>query len=164
MIVLFPAMKKWNLLLMKPPPAKDKRGSLTGPILSALATAGKYAIQPGDTIYMVRARDTLKSIAKRFHISAIALRTANHLDNKRLKPGKQIVIPTHAATATAAAQAPSDGVMPGDTIYMVRRGDTVEKIARRFRTTASAIRITNLIDNDSLAEGEKLVIPTRVRG
>ena len=44
------------------------------------------------------------------------------------------------------------------------RIDTIEKIASKFRTTASAIRLTNLIDNDSLSEGEQLIIPTHLRG
>jgi LysM repeat protein len=47
---------------------------------------------------------------------------------------------------------------------MVRKGDTVEKIARRFHTSPAAIRITNLVDNSSISEGDKLVIPTHIRG
>ena len=42
--------------------------------------------------------------------------------------------------------------------------DTIEKIARKFGTSASAIRVTNLVDNSSMSVGDKLIIPTHLRG
>lgn len=127
-------------------------------------TNGKYTLQPGDTIYMVRSKDTLVKIAKRFHISTQSLTAANRMKGK-IKPGTQLIIPTHAKTlARASTSSSQKNLEPGDTLYMVRRGDTVEKIAHKFKTTASAIRLSNLIDNDSLNEGESLIIPTHFRG
>lgn len=124
-----------------------------------------YALLPGDTIYMVRSRDTLQKIAKRFHVSSESLRAANNIHSQKLKPGKQLIIPTHAKrieTATLSTFAEKK-LQPGDTIYMVRHGDTIEKIARKFHTSSAAIRLTNLVDNNSLSEGEKIVIPTHLR-
>lgn len=129
--------------------------------------SGKYVLQPGDTIYMVRSKDTLQSIARRFGISSRTLLTANNLGGAKLKPGKQLIIPTHIKAKTknpVLASSMSKKLQPGDTVYMVRKGDTIEKIAKRFRTTPAAIRLTNLVDNSSLAEGERLVIPTHLRG
>lgn len=119
-----------------------------------------YNLKPGDTIYMVKKSDTLTKIAKRFNIPVKTIRTINQLTNTQLAIGKQIVVPTGQPKS-----APSGFKMikPGDTVYMVRKGDTIEKIARRFKTTASAIRISNLIDNTSLIEGERIIIPTHVR-
>lgn len=122
------------------------------------------ALQPGDTIYMVRNNDTLDSIARRFHINASNIRAANHLSYRTPKPGVQIVIPTHLVTQQASAQSNFNNLSAGDTIYMVRHGDTIAKIAHRFHTSASAIRLTNFVDDNSLSEGEKLVIPTHLRG
>lgn len=124
----------------------------------------KYTLQPGDTIYMVRSKDTIDTIAKRFHINAQTLMAANQLNSRKIKPGKQLVIPTHNAVIEQADSAPTRNLQPGDTIYMVRNGDTVEKIAHKFKTSAAAIRLANLVDDNSLAEGEKLVIPTHLRG
>lgn len=126
-----------------------------------------YKLQPGDTVYMVRATDTLASVAKRFHTTSFALMAANKLNGKKIQPGKQIIIPTHTPTSQMAEQfstTKSNDVRPGDTIYMVRRGDTIEKIANKFHTSPAAIRLTNLVDNSSLTEGEKIVIPTHMRG
>ncbi|MBX3708910.1 MAG: LysM peptidoglycan-binding domain-containing protein [Gammaproteobacteria bacterium] len=136
------------------------------PIIHHEKLSNSYPLQPGDTIYMVRSKDTVEKIAKRFHISSKILIEANKLRNKSLKPGKQLIIPTHkvAISSTKSLTSSSKKLQPGDTIYMVRHGDTIEKIARRFRTTASAIRVTNLIDNNSLSEGDKILIPTHARG
>src|SRR3990167_294408 len=125
-------------------------------------SAPSYRLQPGDTVYMIRSKDTLESIAKRFHIDTKLLQATNHLTHKQIKPGKQLIIPTHIAqinTKKTLAQS----LQPNDTLYMVRRDDTIEKIARKFRTTPSSIRLANLIDDHSLIEGEKIVVPTHIR-
>jgi len=119
----------------------------------------KYALQAGDTIYMVRKNDTIEKIAHRFHSTSETIRLANRLNTHSIKPGVQIIIPTHRMIATQEVAK----IAPGDTIYMVRRGDTIEKIARKFHTSTSSIRITNLVDNESLSEGDKLIIPTHLR-
>lgn len=124
----------------------------------------KYTLQPGDTIYMVRANDTLDKIANRFHTNSYNIRMANKISTNKLQPGSQLIIPTHATTLAKNVTSSGDKLFPGDTVYMVRRGDTVEKIARKFRTKASAIRIINLVDNNSLNEGQKLIIPTHISG
>lgn len=127
--------------------------------------APTFSLKPGDTIYMVRAHDTLQSISQHFHISTHVLKTANKLAKENLKPGKQLLIPTHLSQLAQKKSTvlPPKKIKPGDTIYMVRRGDTIEKIARKFRTTASVIRVTNLVDNNSLSEGDRLVVPTHMR-
>lgn len=131
----------------------EKNSSLT----SAQVT-NKYLLQPGDTIYMIRANDSWQKIAQHFHVSQQLLQAANQMKNAKLTPGKQLIIPTHAALVAHTSK-----LAPGDTIYMVRRGDTIEKIALKFRTTPSIIRLTNLVDNNSLTEGDKIIIPTHLR-
>lgn len=124
--------------------------------------SGQYTLQPGDTIYMVRTNDTLETIAHRFNISSKAVLLANNLTKHSVKSGKQLIIPTHLKNIAQKSQRTPTAkkILSGDTIYMVRRGDTIEKIARKFQTTASLVRITNLIDNSSLSEGQTILIPT----
>ena len=104
---------------------------------------------------MVRAKDTLETIAHRFHISSKAVLLANNLTKHAVKSGKQLIIPTHLKNIAQNSQrAPTaKKIQSGDTIYMVRRGDTIVQIARKFQTTASLVRITNLIDNCNLTFG-----------
>jgi membrane-bound lytic murein transglycosylase D len=54
-------------------------------------------------------------------------------------------------------------IQPGDTIYMTRRGDNLDHIARHFRISKSALVASNPIDGKkSLHSGTRLVIPTHV--
>ncbi len=128
------------------------------------AASSPYKLQPGDTIYMVRSKDTLATIAKRFHVATYALLAAN--PGQRLTRGKQIVIPTHQKNLETPNPflTAEKKLQPGDTVYMVRHNDTIEKIASKFHTSAAAIRLINLVDNQTLSEGERLVIPTHLRG
>jgi membrane-bound lytic murein transglycosylase D len=123
---------------------------------------GKYALQPGDTIYMARKKDTLESIAKHFHMDSKTLQAANHISNRRLKSGEQLIIPTHTVSQKAV-KSKNNKVLPNDTVYMVRSGDTIEKIAQKFHTSPAAIRVLNFVDNSSLIVGDKLVVPTHIR-
>jgi len=128
-------------------------------------TSTQYFLQPGDTIYMVRSKDTLQSIANRFHIKSNDLQAVNHVTSKQINPGKQLIIPTHLSLANIKQSSSiAHALQPGDTLYMVRRDDTIEKIAKKFHTTPANIRLANLIDNHSLIEGEKIVVPTHIRG
>lgn len=120
-----------------------------------------YKLQPGDTIYMVRSSDSLTSIAKHFNTSSYALIAANKLANKKIKPGSHLIIPTHTPIKRTAN---NNSIRPGDTLYMIRHGDTIEKIAHKFHTSPAAIRLTNFVDNSSLVIGEKIVIPTHMHG
>lgn len=115
------------------------------------------SLQAGDTIYMVRSGDDLEKIARRFHLSAKIIATANQLSrHKTLAIGKKLLIPTHLAKFRAKQYK----ISPGDTVYMVRKGDTVEKVAARFHLAPATIRIANLLVCNDLVEGDRLVIPT----
>ncbi len=147
----------------------DKTSRKTTPARPSTAGKSNYTLQPGDTIYMVRNADTMDKITSRFHIDRDTLKLANGLKSNKLPAGRQIIIPTHVIAAsqsqpTAISGTSNRGVKAGDTIYMVRKGDTIEKIARKFNTNPALIRLTNLVDNTSISEGDKLVIPTHLRG
>ena len=104
---------------------------------------------------MVRKGDTAQKIASRFHISVKTLLATNHLKNAYAIPiGSQLIIPTHHG------QKQQYQLAPGDTIYMVRNGDSLDKIAQKFHTTPPAIRVANLMPNNDIREGDRLVIPT----
>src|SRR4029079_17786882 len=93
------------------------------------------------------------------------LKNANRLAGNKLIPGKQIIIPTHQPIRMAFKTAENKlKINPGDTVYMIRKGDTIEKIAKKFKIAASSIRLSNLIDNDLLNVGEEIIIPTHYRG
>ena len=119
-----------------------------------------YVMQPGDTLYMVRNNDTLDHVAKHFHINSATLAIANQIDqNHALRPGQSLIIPTHRNPMDAPKKYALTG---GDTVYMVRQGDTIDKIAEKFHTTSAAVRLANLLQTNAVEPGDRLVIPTHV--
>jgi LysM repeat protein len=61
--------------------------------------------------------------------------------------------PTPTPTATPTSQ-------PQPTIYVVRQGDTLYSIARRYGTTVQAIMAANGLTNNNIYVGQQLYIPT----
>jgi len=149
--------------------------STTTVVATAQETATKIArdegknfstenMHSGDTLYMVRSHDSVEKIAEHFQLPAKTIYTANRLhSNSVLHPGDQLLIPTHlaqAGTAKATTVSEERDLRPGDTLYMIRPGDTVEKIAQKFKTTPGAIRVANALADDRIQEGEHLIVPT----
>jgi len=102
---------------------------------------------PG-TVYTVRYGDNLSLIAARFGTSVSAIVAANGIFNPSLiYPGQRLVIPSGVTTAPL-------------TTYVVRRGDTLSRIAARLRTSVTALIIANNLRHPSLIfPGQVLVIP-----
>lgn len=141
------------------PEIKKQKPASMSVLASALENLQqKYTLQPGDTLYMVRNGDDLQKISERFHLPVKTLQSVNQLTNNDVAPGSQIIIPTHVAKTNRAQQFE---LTPGDTIYMVKNGDTVENIAEKFHTSPAAIRLANLLSSDNIKMGDRLVIPVR---
>lgn len=75
--------------------------------------------------------------------------------------GKQIIIPTHILKQKKNNQKNN---LSKDIFYIVKRGDTIEKIAKKFNTKPAAIRLANLMKKSKLEVGEGLMIPSSIRG
>lgn len=125
-------------------------------LLATAVSALTYTVQYGDTLY---------SIARRFNTTVGAIAQANHIPNPNLiYVGQQLEIPGDGDPpppppgSTPVPTAPPPG---GSTTYVVRPGDTLSSIARRFGTTVSAIAQANNIANPNLIYvGQTLAIPT----
>jgi LysM repeat protein len=109
----------------------------------------------GGCYYVVQRGDTLFSIARRFGTTIAAIAQANGLSNPRyIRAGQRLIIPG----AYLACVPPS--TVPGATVYIVRRGDTLYSIARRYHTTVAAIAWANSIANPHrIWVGQRLIIP-----
>ena len=142
------------------------------------ARGGEYVVRPGDT---------LGKIAAAHHVSLSALMKANNLTNKdakRLRVGRKLVIPSgreaaasgrgkgkvkgkkgsfgggEAATGKSAKKSAKAELQPGE--YVIKSGDTPEKIARRAGVKLSALMEANKMTEEAarrLQVGQKIVIP-----
>ena len=105
--------------------------------------------------YRVRSGDTACGIAKRHSVSCRELVALNQLGRKaRIFPGQVLALPQ-----TALARATRDG-LDEQGFYVVRRGDSVCKIARRYQLHCPAVQEANRLAGESkIFPGQKLVLP-----
>jgi LysM repeat protein len=127
--------------------------------------------QPGGTtVYIVQRGDWLAKIAARFGTTVQAIQAANNLGNSTLIfVGQRLTIPT-GGSGPAPAPPPGNTSTPaptqpppsgGNTVYVVQRGDTLNRIAFRFGVTVQAIVAANPGLNPNLIfVGQQLSIPT----
>lgn len=95
-----------------------------------------------DQTYVVRRGDTLSRIAARYGTSMQAIMNANGIRNANyIWVGQRLRIPGGGGGGSASA---SGGV------YVVRRGDTLGRIAARFGTSITALMNANGIRNPNL--------------
>ncbi|HEX3047387.1 MAG TPA: LysM peptidoglycan-binding domain-containing protein [Bacillota bacterium] len=117
-------------------PAPPRPGTCPGRI---------YTIQPGDTFI---------NIARRFGYTVDALLAINQgIDPEGLKVGQQICLPP----------SPGGGPLPcfGGTIYIIRSGDTLYSIARRFGLALQQLLNANpdITNPAAIQVGQPICIP-----
>jgi LysM repeat protein len=112
-----------------------------------------------ETEYTIVAGDSFSKIASKFHVTTAALMAANPgFEPTKLQIGKKIKIPAPApaaSTTSTSTAAPANG----ETVYTVKSGDTLSKIATNFHTSVKVLRSANNLKTDSIKVGQKLTIP-----
>jgi murein DD-endopeptidase MepM/ murein hydrolase activator NlpD len=97
-------------------------------------TISTYIVQPGDT---------LTGIAQLFGVTTGTILSANDLSRTSvLQPGEQLVI------------LPITGIQ-----YTVKKGDTIESIAKAFDGDVTEIESFNNVDDSSISVGQQIIIP-----
>jgi len=143
-----------------------------------VATAEKQAAPAagGSGVYAVAKGDTLHKIARQHGVSVTAILQANGLNSDMLKIGQKLQIPGASAKAAPAAQVASSAPAPvkpqaqapaaqaqgSEKVYVVVKGDTLVKIARKYGTTAeNLMQANNISDPSRLGIGQKLILPSQ---
>ena len=119
---------------------------------------------PAYVVHRVRKGECLSLIARRYRTSVRAIMALNGLNSRSyIKVGWRLKIPTrrtYASLRKTSFPAPSRPQVKGKTIeYVVRRGDSLWKIANRFATTTKAIQSLNNLNTTRLHIGQVLLIP-----
>lgn len=131
----------------------DELKSLNNLTSNILSIGQKLIISSGsnvpNNVYVVKKGDTLWSIANNFNVSVNDLKNANNKSNNSLSIGEKLIIPGK-----------STGENVSTTIYIVKSGDNLYSIARRYNVTVNEIKSLNNLSSNLLSIGQKLSIPT----
>ena len=107
------------------------------PVRSALAD--DHDEEPRE--YTVRRGDTLSKIALRFDVGLGFLRQLNKLKSDLIRPGQKLRL-----RASRLEEA----------VHVVKEGETLTEIARRYRVSVNQLQRLNALDGDRILIGQKL--------
>lgn len=118
-----------------------------------LATSASAAVGG----YTVRWGDTLIGIGRRLGVAPATLASTNGIeDADRILAGQVLTVPPRRGGAPALT---ASSTAPG-VIHVVRSGETLAGLARRFGTTPAAISAANALTNPNrISTGQRLVVP-----
>lgn len=119
--------------------------------------------------YVVQRGDTLSKVAARMDTTVSQLRAANSLRGDLINVGQKLIVPGGGQSAEPArviAASASTGQSPAVTnvvaqvsepreiTHRVRQGETLWRIASRYRTSVDALRMHNDLAGDLLSVGQ----------
>ena len=169
-------------------PANGGGSSAAGELFAPFEPMSNTPVESVDTprqtgrsgTYVVVAGDSLSRVAKNHGLRISALAAANNLSpDAKLRIGQKLTIPggnagktavstssgksgkkssSRDTTAVSSGTAGAGSVVNG--LYTVKRGDTIERIARRLHVRQADLLAANNLNSTSILRiGQKLVVP-----
>ncbi len=121
------------------------------PVPQEKVTQSKYTVAKGDT---------LSKIGKKFGVSVRELKRANGLSSDTVRAGMRLSIPglSSAGSGESETESVAASSLPRGE-YVVKKGDTLGRIARRYDVTIKELKKENNIKGNSIRAGQVLYIP-----
>lgn len=144
-----------------PAPGEVASGSVPDPVTPAPQPAPPPPAVPVETggaseadgpTYRARSGDTLAKIARDRHVSLGALMQLNPQAVKALHPGDEVRLPGGAQLPAATRGAVS---------HVVRKGETLAAIARKYGVALADLRDWNRLKGDRIQAGQRLRVTPR---
>lgn len=96
-------------------------------------------------IYKVKKGDNLYNIAKAYNTSVNEIIKLNNLKNTSLSIGQELKIPKNNSSIS-------------NTTFIVKKGDSLYSIARKYNTTVDSLKKKNNLKSNTLSIGQKIII------
>lgn len=127
---------------------KNNWEDLAEAVVKALANyiGVPYSLNEESDYYVVKKGDSLWSIAKKYNMTVDELKSINNLKSNLLSIGQRLKIKE------------SDD---NQNIYIVKKGDTLYKIANMYGTTVDNLKALNNLKSNNLSIGQKLIVPSK---
>ena len=106
-----------------------------------------------NNIYIVKAGDSLWSIANRYGTTVAILKQLNGLSSDNLSIGQKLYLPNQGSVEK-----------PDNVTYVVKSGDSLYTIARKYNTTVNDLMNLNNLKTSLLSIGQILKIPNSSAG
>ncbi|HET9694360.1 MAG TPA: LysM peptidoglycan-binding domain-containing protein, partial [Steroidobacteraceae bacterium] len=167
-----------RLLLPIPNAEQFRQAMLNQTLLEEQGKVLVAAVEPPPEVrHRVRRGETLSTIAREYGVPLESLRAANDIRGSTIHPGNSLVIPPTASGASAtlaalaaprediAAQLPerqrsSTSSAPKARVHVVKSGDTLWGVARRYGVTVPTLASANGLSSQAgLVPGARLEIP-----
>ncbi len=134
-------------------PPYSKKYDIYIPYVKLADFKRKYYEAPMKNIYkvhIVKSGDNLSYIGKMYGVSYPLIKDFNHLKSDRLHLRQKLIIPISKSRAKKEINTRN--------YYMVKRGDSLDSIARAYRVSVRNIKIQNNIKGSLIKVGERLKI------
>ncbi len=142
--------------------ARTARGS--GETARAARGGGELPAAAAAAVHVVRRGESLDRIARRYGVTVEGLRRANGLGSPLIHPGQSLQVP--GAERPAGRADDGSGEAPAAAaaaVHVVRRGESLERIARRHGVTVEGLRGANGLGSSLIHPGQSLRVPGAVR-
>lgn len=103
--------------------------------------------------HVVRKRESLQSIARKYHVSKDELKSVNNLTASHVSKGTRLIIPSHSDS-----QPKKSSVSSRRDTYKVAKGDTLPKIAKKTGVRVSDIKSLNGLKGSRIKAGQILTL------
>lgn len=118
--------------------------------------------------HKVKQGDNLYNIAKKYHITVDKLNALNNLRSNKLKLGQQLIVSKEKGVPPSKTIKEAKKVQTGVSVaendgefieYRTKKGDTLEKIAKRFNIDKDEVLEANNLSNKKISPGKIILIP-----
>jgi LysM repeat protein len=127
------------------------RAVSTAAFLSTVYAGSAYASE-----HTVQKGDSLWKIATKYKTTVSELKSLNNLNSDFLQVNQKLKV---AAPAQPATTAVSSTAVSSTSIYVVKSGDYLGKIAKQFNTTVKDLKSLNSLSSDRIYMGQALKVP-----
>jgi membrane-bound lytic murein transglycosylase D len=107
--------------------------------------------------HTVKRNESLQQIAKHYGTSTKQLMTLNHLKSNHIITGQKLLVTTGNKRLVSAAK-PAERSDSKKTHYVVKRGDTLDSIARKFDVAMADLKRWNNISGSRIVPGHRLTV------
>jgi membrane-bound lytic murein transglycosylase D len=136
-------------------------GTAPATLLASLPNEARFAAQRPDLQHRVNSGETLSVIAQRYRVSVASLIRANGLNDRGFIRAGQVLNLPQAGNAPVVMVASADVPEPRGGEYVVQRGDSIDRIARRFGIDQVELLSANAIyDRNRIYVGQVLRLPS----